>query len=159
MTEPLAPIIKLNYLTEWYLTCAGNVRGQVTEADGGGGDEAEVEGLEEGPVLPGGEEESAQGEEEGEGGEGGRDGDQTVLDWPRLQQAPLLLLLLPLTLLRTNYKDKIRIFHEVLANISKSSLVKIHDSQSFPCPNPQKILMTFLRDNFPQILTPFRCKV
>ena len=57
---------------------------QVPEPDGGGGDEAEVERLEEGPVLPGGEEESAQGEEEREGGEGGRDGHQAVLDWARL---------------------------------------------------------------------------
>lgn len=71
---------------------------QVPEPDGGGGDEAEVEGLEEGPVLPGGEEESTEGEEEAEGGEGGRDGDEAVLHWPGLQQAPLLLLLL-LTLL------------------------------------------------------------
>ena len=55
------------------------MRSEVTKADGGGGDEAEVERLEEGPVLPGGEEESAQGEEERQGGEGGRDGHQAAL--------------------------------------------------------------------------------
>ena len=69
------------------------MRGEVPEPDGGWGDEAEVEGLKEGPVLPGGEEQGAQSEEEAEGGEGGRDGDETVLHWPGFQQAPLLLIL------------------------------------------------------------------
>ena len=103
MTEPLAQIIKLNYLTDWHLTCASNVRSEVTEADGGGGDEAEVEGLEEGPVLPGGEEEGAECEEEAEGGEGGRDGDQAALQGAGREGAPPLLLLPPLSLLLPTY--------------------------------------------------------
>ena len=64
----------------------------------------EVEGLEEGPVLPGGEEEGAECEEEAEGGEGGRDGDQAALQGAGRQGAPALLLLLPpLSLLWTTY--------------------------------------------------------
>ena len=55
----------------------------------------EVEGIKEGPVLPGGEEEGAECEEEAEGGECGRDGDQAALQGTGRQGAPPLLLLLP----------------------------------------------------------------
>ena len=52
----------------------------------------EVEGVEECPVLPGGEEEGPESEEEAEGGEGGGDGDQAALEGAGFQQTPLLLL-------------------------------------------------------------------